>query len=712
MIFTDKLSEHGIILNDAQLKAVQRTDGATLVLAVPGSGKTTTVIARAGYMICDLDINPQNMLCLTYTRAAVRMMKEKYIELFGDDRVPEFRTIHSLCAKILRYFENKTGRTVFRLAESSELYSILFKILCEDRKHPPTEREMSDIQSAITRHRNMMTEKCELSDVFIGKTNLQKAYKAYDAMKKAAKIMDHDDQLIYAYRVLCTYHDILDVFREQSRYIIVDEAQDVSVIQHKIIKLLSTDSVFMVGDEDQSIYSFRGAYPDALLSFRDDYEDAEVIPMEINYRSTKAIVEFSENFIKHNSKRYDKGMKAHYDGYGEKPRLIELYDFSSVYPYMEALCSSTDAQTAVLYRTNDCALPLVDFFERKGLPYTLLGSDAALFGSRAVKKTIAIFRFLIDMHNEDYFLQVYSALHIGITKETAQKAVEIHRTEGDRTLPEIILSHKLVNEKNQGRASVFLKIMKKTDKYTSYGFLRFIDEHFFAYQLSEGAESNIFNVMLAISVHYPEKKDFLSRMYELDSITHGHVNPSEGTKITLSTVHSAKGLEFDRVVLIDVKPGQMPNLTSLQIKNEEYADELEEERRLFYVACTRAKRELMIFTSDCDNNNPIERSLFIYESFNIEPPKAIVKKDKPSFVPKVSENRQKVKGAVLPKDEQDIVRKMLAVGVIVRDIRFGDGKIIDMTDTVIRLRLFRNKKIVPINIEAALKNGWITIVEN
>ena len=248
MNYDEFIWQTGITPDKQQSEAIRRVTGATLVLAVPGSGKTTTVITRAGYMVKVKKINPASILIITYTRSATAAMKARYEELFGASDGIEFRTIHGLCAKILQLFESKTGRSVFRVAENVELKTILRQItdeICDGRL---SETEMGDLQSLITYHMNMLSSDDAINACTEFDRRFPDIYRRYADEKKRLKIMDHDDQLFYAYKILCSYPAIAAQLKKQYRYVSVDEAQDTSMLQHMIIGKIVDNNIFMVGD--------------------------------------------------------------------------------------------------------------------------------------------------------------------------------------------------------------------------------------------------------------------------------------------------------------------------------------------------------------------------------------------------------------------------------------------------------------------------------
>lgn len=717
MNFDRYMKTIGLIPDCQQAEAIQRTDGATLVLAVPGSGKTTTVIARIGYMVKVKGTDPKSILVITYTRAATADMKSRYESLFGSTDGIEFRTIHGICALILRYFEQVTGRHVFRLAEQSELNAMLKAIVTQESNIPPTEAEMNEIASLITYHINMRSSPEEIMDCSLDNTDFPKVFRRYAEHKKRERIMDHDDQLLYAYSILCTMPDIRKHFTDKYKYINVDEAQDTSMLQHLIIQKLVTDNIYMVGDEDQSIYGFRAAYPDALLKFRDDYHDAKVMLLETNYRSGKKIIDFANSFIKHNQSRYDKTMRPGGNIIGEVPKLTELHDFSSVFSYILSLARNREQETAVLYRSNDSAIPLIDILEKNGIDYNLLGTDTYFLNSGFAARFIDLFEFILNPSDDELFMRAYYLLRAGIKRENAEKAVQIHSTRTDMSLIDICAEYGLSSPKFAGKFRKLPDIALKCRLLSSYDYIKFLDRYFYGDELSDSvftAENNKYNVFLSIARHYPVKSEFLARLRNIREKMQSHFGRHD-CNLTLSTIHSAKGLEFDRVALIDVKNGQLPSIDPDTIKDDAGRATLEEDRRLFYVAATRAKRELIIFTADTENGTPVSRSAFIREAFYPDDDKKDIKKlitaqrFSAPYPARELNDIDKGKKAELSEQEQENIRSNLKRGTVITHTKFGDCLILSVTDKAIRVKRFSDGQPVSLQIDTSVKYGYIKI---
>lgn len=285
-------------------------------LLCPGSGKTTVLVTRLGYMIYCRNIHPESILTVTYTVAATKDMSKRFADRFGEEMAEklEFRTINGICARIIQYYGRKIGKTPFELVkEEKNTTGMLVKICQEHGMGYPTESDLKNVRTMITYIKNMMLNDKEIqkleeeSDI-----RIRGIYQAYCSQMREKKWMDYDDQMLYAYKMLRMDSRLLEHFQNLYPYICVDEAQDTSKIQHAIIALLAakSENLFMVGDEDQSIYGFRAAYPEALLDFEKDHPGARVLLMEENFRSNAKTVSAADKFIQKNTLRHEKHMKA------------------------------------------------------------------------------------------------------------------------------------------------------------------------------------------------------------------------------------------------------------------------------------------------------------------------------------------------------------------------------------------------------------------
>ena len=306
MTYEEFCSKYQIQLNQQQAEAVQSVQGPVLLLAVPGSGKTTVLVTRLGYMICCAGIAPEHILTLTYTVAATRDMEARFCSFFGDElgRKLEFRTINGVCARVIQYYGRLIGKNSFKLVtDEKSTAGMLSAIYQKVEGGFASASDIKNIRTLITYIKNRMLTGEEIRQLD-EETDIKisEIYDAYCTEMRDRGLMDYDDQMTCAYTILRKNQETLRCFQDQYPYICVDEAQDTSRIQHEIIRLLAgkREQLFMVGDEDQSIYGFRAAYPEALLTFEKEHPGARVLLMEENFRSNAKIVEAADRFIQKN----------------------------------------------------------------------------------------------------------------------------------------------------------------------------------------------------------------------------------------------------------------------------------------------------------------------------------------------------------------------------------------------------------------------------
>lgn len=600
MDFSQFKTQYSISLDTQQEAAVQTVDGPVLLLAVPGSGKTTVLVTRLGYMRYVRGISPKRILTMTYTVAAARDMQARYAAFFGAEEAQrlEFRTINGVCSRIIRYYERTMGRTAFRLledgAQKSALISELYRM---QSKEFATESTVKSLQTALTYAKNQMLKGEALSAVEVEGVDFAAFFAAYDKALRERQLMDYDDQMVYALRILRQYPEILRAVQARYQYFCVDEAQDTSKIQHTIIRLLAGQSgnLFMVGDEDQSIYGFRAAYPQALTEFDTVYPHAKVLYMEQNYRSTRQIVAAADRFIQKNQNRRPKHMKAT-QGSGPAVRECSVYDRQKQYAYLCKLAENCTVETAVLYRDNDSALPLIDRMDRAGIPYRCRQVESLFFTNRVVRDITDIIRFAQNPNDGELFLSLYYKLGAGISKVMAQVAADRAEAEGETILGCIAVSSAASpwTQKQCRTLQTHLNnlLRERADKavYRIVHFMGYGD-----YLKDRGGDLSKADILEALGTQEPTPERLLDRLEELrEVVLRGGTNAD--CPFVLSTIHSSKGLEYERVILMDVADGLLPKVLPGLDAEQEEIDAYEEERRLFYVGLTRAKRELSIMT--------------------------------------------------------------------------------------------------------------------
>lgn len=599
--FYNKLHTH---LNGQQWEAVCSTDGPILLLAVPGSGKTTVLVTRLGYMVCCAKIAPENILTVTYTVAAARDMAERFDSIFGGglkERL-EFRTINGICAKIIQHYGNRIGKSAFSLvSENADMNKMLSDFFRREQGNYATESDLKGIRTLITYIKNSMLTEEEIRELDEeAGIKISEIYKKYCRELHSQKLMDYDDQMIYAYNILRKSPETLRYFQNKYTYICVDEAQDTSKIQHAIIRLLagSRDNLFMVGDEDQSIYGFRAAYPEALLSFEKDHPGARVLLMEENFRSDGKIVAAADRFIQKNTFRHEKHMRAARKAQTEIEEIV-LKNRSAQYQYLAKAAQEALTQTAVLYRNNENALPLIDLLERQEIPYRIRNAELSFFTHRVVLDIRNMIRFAMNPKDTELFFQIYYKVSTYINKQDAVRICEISRQEDREVLDTAVDYEGLPVRTLQSCKSVRTHFRAMLSERADRAIDRIVNNMGYGDYLERmGISDGKLFIVRAIAQNEASPKRLIERLDELQSIVSGKRGDlRSGSSVVLSTVHSSKGLEYDTVYLMDVVDGVFPESIS---KNPKAIDQkgqaaYEEERRLFYVGVTRARDRLCVF---------------------------------------------------------------------------------------------------------------------
>lgn len=725
-------------LNQQQKEAVQSTKGPVLLLAVPGSGKTTVLVTRLGYMIYCKNIPPESILTVTYTVAATKDMSERFAVRFGEDMAKrlEFRTINGICARIIQYYGRRIGKTPFELVKDEKATTGMLIRICQDHGMGyPTESDLKNVRTLLTYIKNMMLNEEELqkleeeSDIRIAGI-----YREYCRQMREQKLMDYDDQMLYAYNMLRKDPGVLAYFQNRYPYICVDEAQDTSKIQHAIIALLAagTGNLFMVGDEDQSIYGFRAAYPEALLSFEKKHPGAKVLLMEENFRSNAKIVEAADKFIQKNTLRHEKHMRAAREA-GADIREISLKSRKAQYVYLmkaaqecttgmagmsgsEEHRGRSDAsvtETAVLYRDNECAIPLIDLLERKNIPYRMRNADLSFFTHRTVLDVQNIIRFAMDPKDTELFMQIYYRLKLFFNKKDALRYAQISQ-EKDMEVLDAALKYgnleKYQEDNIRNLKRQMVRILNMPGDEAVNQILTYMGYQDYLKKMGMNANKLETVKLIGSRVESPEK--LLERLEELRTIIQEKVSDKDCPFI-LSTMHASKGLEYDTVYLLDVMDGILPEkvLANPRTASKEELETYEEERRLFYVGVTRAKNQLNVFTT----NKPSKFCSELLGKRNLRENQqkeyAGIKKwgdYSPAGTYGIKGNGmyhgygtghgfQKQPG----KSYQELA-DALGEGMIVKHKKFGEGVVVDMEGEHIRIQFGDNVKNMDLKVLARL----------
>jgi DNA helicase-2/ATP-dependent DNA helicase PcrA len=598
------IETYDIKLNKQQREAMKEVENPVMVLAVPGSGKTTTLIARLGYMTKVKEIDPSNILVVTYTVAATKDMTSRYLDKFHEDECKiEFRTINGICSKIISYASSLYQREVFTLlSEEKDRNRAINVTFQKVTKRYPTESETLEIGTKITYAKNMMLTDREIESFDTGEIPFSDIYREYNETLRENEMMDYDDQMVFAYKFLLNDDRILSHYQEMYKYICVDESQDTSKIQHKIIEILASKyrNIFMVGDEDQSIYGFRAAYPKALLNFEHTYKDAKVLYMEENFRSGKAIVKSADEFIQKNTLRHKKSMNTNASNTGIikcEEILKRSSQYNLIYKKLEEY-SKSNKDIAVLYRDNEFVIPIIDRMLKNNIPFNMKQKDCSFFTNPVVMDVKNMLLFAQNPKDVKAFSKIYFKLSLYLTKGEMMHATKMAAEKGISVFKAISESTYIKESKRKrcGDIAYYFKqlnLCKGEDIffYIKHG-LKYYD-----YCQEHNLDVKKFDILEDIAKSLKDTKEFLER---LDCLYNAmKYKQPENSRITLSTIHSSKGLEYDSVILLDVINGLFPSMTKTQMEKQENRkvalETYEEERRLYYVAITRAKKELFLY---------------------------------------------------------------------------------------------------------------------
>lgn len=627
------LLEH---LNPSQQTAVQHVDGPALVLAGPGSGKTRVLTHRVAHLVREVGVRPREIVAVTFTNKAAREMKERLQKLLGDDcKDLSVGTFHSICARILRREGTLLGYSPeYSIYDTDDQQSVVKRLLKEMNLDDKTNKPGA-ILNGISKAKNDLIS----PDAFTGRSYkdeiVGRVYTRYQQALKASNAMDFDDLLMNTTLILQNHPDVLARYQRRHSYILVDEFQDTNAAQYILLKLLAEPhrNLFVVADEDQSIYSWRGADYRNIERFREDYSQAPVILLERNYRSTQIILDTANAVISHNVHRTPKRLHTE-RGTGTSVVFKEAYDEQEEGQYVVSEIQKLVGDgirlgdCAVMYRTNAQSRAVEEAFLRAGQPYKLIGATR-FYERREIKDALAYLRIL---HNPADSVSLNRVLNVpprGLGQQTASdlfawagemgisawEALHMLRdAEGEKSVHPfqgravkplmkfLQLWESLVEEsKTLDAPSLLRAVLDKTDYHT------YLDDG-----TEEGAErwDNI-QELVNVAAQYAGMEDSLAAFLQEVSLVSDvdELGEQPDTPVLL-TLHMAKGLEFPVVFIVGLEEGILPHSRSSGLP-----EELEEERRLFYVGITRAKDRLYLIRafrrSSYGRSEPTQESRFL-----------------------------------------------------------------------------------------------------
>lgn len=686
-------------LNDKQREAVLYNDGPLLIIAGAGAGKTKTLTTKIAYLIEESITTPYNILAITFTNKAAKEMKDRLGVLIGDlAKKVQVSTFHSFGLKLLKENYNSLGYDRnFVIMDSDDSLTVVKKII-KDLGYDPKIYNPKAIRNKISSCKNEMISAKAYERFAVSEYEqvVHKVYEKYEQKLRQNNSVDFDDLLLLPIQLFRENPDTLKKYQDLYQYILIDEYQDTNQAQYILTKMISEKNrrITCVGDDSQSIYSFRGANYKNILNFEKDYPDAKIILLEQNYRSTSTILDAANQVIKNNTQRKDKRLWTD-RGVGEKIKYYRAYNERDEAQYVirkikELINKDVEYKDiAILYRTNAQSRVVEEEMLKENLPYRVIGSFY-FYSRKEIKDLIAYLRLIHNSKDNISLLRVINTPKRGIGLKTIENLTTKADLEGISIYEAISAGKELEFKKTIEKLKEISKDLTLTELIDKVLDASGLKKELESEQTLE-AEVRLENLeeFKSITKAFEEKEGLISLedfLLEISLISDVEEYKDDPNRISLMTVHSVKGLEFDHVFVIGMEEGLFPHMNSLM---ENIA--LEEERRLCYVAITRAKDDLHLV-------NARRRTLFGREQVN--PVSRFISEISPDLL----ETNVKEE---LPKQEEKIDTSNMfreeevdyKVGDYVYHETFGTGKVVEVTNTLISVA-FRH----PHGIKKLMKN--------
>ncbi len=670
-------------LNDKQKEAVLYNDGPLLIIAGAGAGKTKTLTSKIAYIIDEHLATPYNILAITFTNKAAKEMRDRLYLLIGDEaRKLQVSTFHSFGLKLLRENYELLGYDRnFVIMDSDDSLTVVKKII-KDLDYDPKVYNPKAIRNKISSCKNELIsakayEKYAVSDY---EQVIQKVYEKYEKKLQQNNSVDFDDLLILPIKLFREHQDVLEKYQNLYQYVLIDEYQDTNQAQYILTKMISEKNrrITCVGDDSQSIYSFRGANYKNILNFENDYKDAKTILLEQNYRSTGNILDAANQVIKNNRDRKDKNLWTN-KGPGEKIKYYRAYNERDEAQYVirkikELVNRNVEYKDiAVLYRTNAQSRVVEEEMLKENLPYRVIGSFY-FYSRKEIKDLIAYLRLIHNSKDNISLLRVINTPKRGIGLKTIENLTTKADTEGISIYDAIESGKELDFKKTIEKLKNVAEDLTLTELIDKVLDASGMKKELESEQTLE-AEVRLENLeeFKSITKAFEEKEGLISLedfLLEISLVSDVEEYKDDPNRISLMTVHSVKGLEFDHVFVIGMEEGLFPHMNSLM---ENVA--LEEERRLCYVAITRARDDLHLV-------NARRRTLFGKEQVN--PVSRFISEINPDLL------ETNVKDEIPKKEEKIDTKEMFReedvdykVGDFVYHETFGTGKVVEVTNTLV-----------------------------
>ncbi|RGX13604.1 ATP-dependent helicase [Paraclostridium sordellii] len=672
-------------LNENQKNAVLHINGPCMVLAGPGSGKTRVITYRILNLVLNNNINPKNILAISFTKASSMEMKNRALSLSNDRRLNSvnYGTFHSVFFRILRFFEKYELDCI--LDEKNKKFAIKGILKNLNVENAEDEDTILGVINEISYVKNELMDKIDFDSEILTSDEFCRVYNMYEEYKESIKKIDFDDMLIKTYNLLKQNKQILDRVRSVYRYILVDEFQDINKVQFEVIKLIASpnNNIFVVGDEDQSIYGFRGSRPDFLLEFEDYFKGSKKYVLDINYRSKKDITDIANKLIQNNENRYEKSIKCDREHKGivkyintEDAEEEAKFIAKDILSKCEDNCTNYD-DFAVIYRTNIQSRALVDAFMDMHIPFVVRDSIVTIYDHWVARDLLAYLRLGIDTTLSEDWIRIINKPFRYISKDSIKLASEDRDFIG-ALINKANLHPKQVKTLNDLEIDLsYLKTLspKNAISYirTSLDYDRYVLDYCSNRKIKPTGLIEILNELESSSTHFKTINEYLEHIEKVKAEIVESRNNKNSEGVIFTTMHSAKGLEFPYVYIIGANEGTIPHEKSYDIEDDKKRKEaIEEERRLLYVGITRAQDELYISSPKNKYGRKVFQSRFIDE--------------------------------IKSPTKEDI--KAIKIGDKIVHNKFGDGVIIGKDGKMIEVKFKRGVKDLDYSI--CFKNGIIT----
>lgn len=617
MISIDKLNEN-------QKRAVEHLNGPCMVLAGPGSGKTRVITYRIANMVVNKEIKPTSILAISFTKASSVEMKNRALSLSKDYRMNKvtYGTFHSVFFRILRFFVKYDLDSI--LDEKSKRLALKGIMKNLNIENADDDETVGQVINEISFVKNELMDKYDFDSEILSSDEFIKTYNMYEEYKSQINKIDFDDMLIKTYELLLNNNQALQRVRSAYKYILVDEFQDINKVQFEVLKLIANpmNNIFVVGDEDQSIYGFRGSRPDFLLEFEEYFEGTNKVVLDINYRSKEEIIDIANRLIEKNENRYEKVIKCG-QGNGAQINYVSPEDSEE-----EAVFIAKDileeikkdyveySDFAVIYRTNIQSRALVDVFMDMRIPFVVKDSIITIYDHWAAQDILAYLRIGLNPQNNKDWVRIINKPFRYISKDN----VNMVKDETDfinALINKCNLHPKQVKTIND--LDIDLSYLKTLNPKNAISYIRTsldYDRYILDYCTNRKIKTNglieILNELESSATNFKTIKDYLEHIDRVKSELVDNKNNKNTDGVIFTTMHSAKGLEFKNVYIIGANEGTIPHEKSYDIEDDEKKiEQIEEERRLMYVAITRAEENLYISSPINKYGKKVSKSRFI-----------------------------------------------------------------------------------------------------